>query len=182
MSPRASVVRGISVYDRPPLLSVNKRLDEWVTESWLDTRKVQFPRPAGSGGTGACTPKKTTTVVPAPPSDDRRFSESTAALPPAPPPAPVPAPAPAPEKVDVCDRARAASPELVNGGAVLDAALHKKMNRKRKATTAESEASLVRFQPGAAFRRSCDNCSFIVSFRTRWTEPRSPSGRGSPGA
>lgn len=35
-------------------------------ESWLDTRKVQFPRPPGAGGgtvtggaaTGSCTPKK----------------------------------------------------------------------------------------------------------------------------
>lgn len=38
--------------------SVNKRLDEWVGESWLDTRKVQFPRRDGAPTTGTTTPKK----------------------------------------------------------------------------------------------------------------------------
>ncbi|KAF7385997.1 hypothetical protein HZH66_011839 [Vespula vulgaris] len=37
----------------------NKRLDEWVTEDCLDTRKVQYPRRDGTApGTGAATPKK----------------------------------------------------------------------------------------------------------------------------
>ena len=38
---------------------VNKRLDEWVHESWLDTRKVQFPRRDGAQTGGTTTPKKT---------------------------------------------------------------------------------------------------------------------------
>lgn len=37
----------------------NKRLDEWVGESWLDTRKVQFPRRDGVSTGGTTTPKKT---------------------------------------------------------------------------------------------------------------------------
>lgn len=41
------------------MISVNKRLDEWVTESWLDTRKVQFPRRDGAPNPGTTTPKKT---------------------------------------------------------------------------------------------------------------------------
>lgn len=40
-------------------VSVNKRLDEWVEESWLDTRKVQFPRRDGAPTGGTTTPKKT---------------------------------------------------------------------------------------------------------------------------
>lgn len=39
---------------------VNKRLDEWVMEDSLDTRKVHFPRKDGKDGsnTGMSTPKK----------------------------------------------------------------------------------------------------------------------------
>lgn len=37
---------------------VNKRLDEWVTEESLDTRKVHFPRRDGTSNTGVSTPKK----------------------------------------------------------------------------------------------------------------------------
>ncbi|VVD02870.1 unnamed protein product [Leptidea sinapis] len=37
----------------------NKRLDEWVEESWLDTRKVIFPRRDGAPAAGTTTPKKT---------------------------------------------------------------------------------------------------------------------------
>lgn len=37
---------------------VNKRLDEWVTEESLDTRKVHFPRKDGGSNTGVSTPKK----------------------------------------------------------------------------------------------------------------------------
>lgn len=47
------------------------------------------------------------------------------------------------ETEKTAEPSRPASPlaaaELVNGGAVLAAALHKKMNRKRKATVLESE-------------------------------------------
>ncbi|XP_039757194.1 histone acetyltransferase Tip60 isoform X3 [Pararge aegeria] len=99
----------------------NKRLDEWVEESWLDTRKVQFPRRDGSGATGGTTtPKKTHIgsgggVMPnflSTPGEPRQLIS------------------------------RPASPtlgndssSLVNGGAVLAAALQKKMNRKRKANS-----------------------------------------------
>lgn len=88
--------------------SVNKRLDEWVTEDYLDTRKVQFPRKDGSTtghNTGVTTPKK---LVP----------NSTGPL--------------------AANSSRPASPkseadnELVNGNTVMAAALQKKMNRKRK--------------------------------------------------
>lgn len=38
---------------------VNKRLDDWVPEEYLDTRKIQFPRKDGTqAGTGLSTPKK----------------------------------------------------------------------------------------------------------------------------
>lgn len=43
------------------LFSVNKRLDDWVTESNLDTRKVQYPRKDGTTtgqNTGITTPNK----------------------------------------------------------------------------------------------------------------------------
>lgn len=39
----------------------NKRLDEWVTEERLDTRKVQYPRKdgtTGTAGTGTSTPNR----------------------------------------------------------------------------------------------------------------------------
>lgn len=39
-------------------LLVNKRLDEWVNEDSLDTRKVHFPRRDGGSNTGVSTPKK----------------------------------------------------------------------------------------------------------------------------
>ncbi len=42
-------------------VSVNKRLDEWVSVERLDTRKVQYPRRDGQPGTGVNTPKKTST-------------------------------------------------------------------------------------------------------------------------
>merc|ERR1719242_108842 len=46
----------------------NKRLDEWVTEDRLDTRKIEPPQgkeekekhATGATTTGFCTPKKTT--------------------------------------------------------------------------------------------------------------------------
>lgn len=40
------------------LFAVNKRLDEWVTEESLDTRKVHFPRRDVASSTGVSTPKK----------------------------------------------------------------------------------------------------------------------------
>lgn len=86
-------------------LLVNKRLDEWVTDEYLDTRKVQFPRKDGTAtgtNTGVSTPKRVTTTHP-------NVSR---------PSSPVQAP----------------TPELVNGNAVLAAALQKRMSRKRKNT------------------------------------------------
>jgi histone acetyltransferase HTATIP len=86
--------------------SVNKRLDEWVTEERLDTRKVQFPRrdvPSQAGGTG--TPKK--------------LGGGNSLSRPASPPG---------------------GPEMqLNGSAVLAAALQKKISRKRKGISPESE-------------------------------------------
>lgn len=85
---------------------VNKRLDEWVTEERLDTRKVQFPRrdvPSQAGGTG--TPKK--------------LGGGNSLSRPASPPG---------------------GPEMqLNGSAVLAAALQKKISRKRKGISLESE-------------------------------------------
>jgi histone acetyltransferase HTATIP len=91
-----------------PLFAVNKRLDEWVTEEYLDTRKVIFPRKDGittGQNTGVTTPKK---LIPG------SLSRPSSPL---------------------------ATPEIVNGGAVLAAALQKKINRKRKATSTENEDS-----------------------------------------
>lgn len=88
-------------------LAVNKRLDEWVAEEYLDTRKVQFPRKDGTTtgqNTGVTTPK-------------RNAIPMTPGGPPSRPVSPV---------------APSTSSELVNGNAVLAAALHKKMSRKRK--------------------------------------------------
>ncbi|XP_074039443.1 histone acetyltransferase Tip60 isoform X2 [Leptinotarsa decemlineata] len=86
----------------------NKRLDEWVTEESLDTRKVHFPRKdVGGTNTGVSTPKK--------------VQMGTGSI------------------------SRPSSPvnniELVNGNAVLAAALQKRINRKRKGPTIENEDS-----------------------------------------
>lgn len=89
-----------SVYYYVHFVDYNKRLDEWVTESRLDTRKVQYPRRDGPGGSS--TPSKK-----------------------------------APSNVPT---SRPSSPqELVNGNAVLAAALQKKISRKRKAPPSEPE-------------------------------------------
>ncbi|XP_057660355.1 histone acetyltransferase Tip60 isoform X2 [Diorhabda carinulata] len=87
----------------------NKRLDEWVTEESLDTRKVHFPRKdAGGSNTGVSTPKKVQIggggVVSRPCSPVNNV-------------------------------------ELLNGNAVLAAALQKRINRKRKGPSLESEDS-----------------------------------------
>ncbi|XP_026292645.1 histone acetyltransferase Tip60 isoform X1 [Frankliniella occidentalis] len=83
----------------------NKRLDEWVSVERLDTRKVQYPRRDGQPGTGVNTPKKTTILG------------SNSIGPSSRPTSPI------------------SDPLTNGGGAALAAALHKKINRKRKGTT-----------------------------------------------
>lgn len=87
--------------------TVNKRLDDWVTEEHLDTRKVQFPRKDGSTtgqNTGVTTPKRF--------SISNLGSNSTVSRPTSP-------------KADTDN-------DLVNGNTVMAAALQKKISRKRK--------------------------------------------------
>ncbi|XP_008192200.1 histone acetyltransferase Tip60 [Tribolium castaneum] len=90
----------------------NKRLDEWVTEESLDTRKVHFPRRDGGSNTGVSTPKKI------------HIGGGGAIGSVSRPSSPV-----------------TAASELVNGSAVLAAALQKRINRKRKGPSLESEDS-----------------------------------------
>ena len=82
---------------------VNKRLDDWVTEDFLDTRKIHFPRKDGTQapGTGLSTPKK--------------IGGTTGSSRPSSPLA-----------------ASSASDLTVNGSALLAAALQKRNGRKRK--------------------------------------------------
>ncbi|XP_014274750.1 histone acetyltransferase Tip60 [Halyomorpha halys] len=87
------------VYYYIHFVDYNKRLDEWVTESRLDTRKVQYPRRDGGVG-GTSTPSKKANVPTSRPSSPQ---------------------------------------ELVNGNAVLAAAVQKKISRKRKAPTPSIE-------------------------------------------
>uniref|UniRef100_A0A1B6E5G0 histone acetyltransferase n=1 Tax=Clastoptera arizonana TaxID=38151 RepID=A0A1B6E5G0_9HEMI len=99
-------VRGVMMY-YVHYVDYNKRLDEWVTEDRLDTRKVQFPGKDGAlTGTGVSTPKKIAPTAPTIPS-----SRPTSPI----------------------------SVELVNGSAVLAAALQKKMSRKKKVVHVENE-------------------------------------------
>ncbi|KPJ20030.1 Histone acetyltransferase Tip60 [Papilio machaon] len=151
----------------------NKRLDEWVGESWLDTRKVQFPRRDGAPSGGTTTPKKThigsgggimphfinDNVCPEPQKSLSNHRE-TAAKQQQQPKLPekihntnvlngsaqkyTPAVAVTVEPRQLISRP--ASPTLVsetntlvNGGAVLAAALQKKINRKRKANSLDTE-------------------------------------------
>ncbi|KAM3961534.1 histone acetyltransferase Tip60 isoform 3-T3 [Aphomia sociella] len=151
----------------------NKRLDEWVGESWLDTRKVQFPRRDGAPTGGTTTPKKThigsggavmphfindTVCTESQKSNSISNSNRTIVNQPIQPKLP--------EKTHFSNAlngsahknahalpgeprqliSRPASPtlghdssSLVNGGAVLAAALQKKINRKRKANSMEKE-------------------------------------------
>ncbi|CAG9855987.1 unnamed protein product [Phyllotreta striolata] len=124
----------------------NKRLDEWVTEESLDTRKVHFPRKdTGGCSTGVSTPKKLqigggSGSVACPASGGGggggggggsgiiAASGGVANL---------------PSGGGVVSRP--ASPvnnvELLNGNAVLAAALQKRINRKRKGPSLESEDS-----------------------------------------
>ncbi|XP_022118996.1 histone acetyltransferase Tip60 isoform X2 [Pieris rapae] len=150
----------------------NKRLDEWVEESWLDTRKVQFPRRDGAPTGGTTTPKKTHIgsgggVMPTFINDnvciEPQKSQST------PHREIIQIPPKIPEKshsnhalngsaqkftpVGIEPRqliSRPASPtlghdssSLVNGGAVLAAALQKKINRKRKAVSVDNDVSVT---------------------------------------
>lgn len=87
---------------------VNKRLDEWVVEEDLDTRKVQFPRRGDitQSSTGVTTPKKHQMHL---------LLGNATSRPSSPPTTPI-----------------HASSEVLNGSAVLQAALQKKINRKRK--------------------------------------------------
>lgn len=85
----------------------NKRLDDWVTDEYLDTRKVQFPRRDGTQtgqNTGVTTPnKKQLNII------SGSISRPTSPIVPN---------------------------EIVNGSAVLAAALQKKLNRKRRVPSA----------------------------------------------
>ncbi|XP_060530634.1 histone acetyltransferase Tip60 [Cylas formicarius] len=102
----------------------NKRLDEWVTEESLDTRKVHFPRKDTCTGTGVSTPKKLLIGS---------GNNGTISRPSSP----------------ILNNA-----ELVNGNAVLAAALQKRMNRKRKGPSLESEDSQDGVVPPAGPRQS----------------------------
>ncbi|CAH0559996.1 unnamed protein product [Brassicogethes aeneus] len=100
----------------------NKRLDEWVTEHDLDTRKVHFPRKDGGGSnTGVSTPKKAQIGSGPVVLTQSQSANVSGAV------------------------SRPSSPvnntELLNGNAVLAAALQKRMNRKRKIPSLESEDS-----------------------------------------
>ncbi|XP_028027424.1 histone acetyltransferase Tip60 isoform X3 [Bombyx mandarina] len=149
----------------------NKRLDEWVGESWLDTRKVQFPRRDGTATGGTTTPKKTligsgggvmptfindtvcnenqkssnartiTNQLTQPKTHEKAHfsnalngSAQKNALAVVEPRQLVSRPA-SPTLVND-------SSSLVNGGAVLAAALQKKMNRKRKPPSLDNDVSL----------------------------------------
>ncbi|XP_066141478.1 histone acetyltransferase Tip60 [Euwallacea fornicatus] len=96
----------------------NKRLDEWVTEESLDTRKVHFPRKDVGPGTGVTTPKK---ILIGSGISSGMNSSAQASRPSSP--------------------IISTNSELLNGNAVLAAALQKKMNRKRKGPSLESEDS-----------------------------------------
>ncbi|XP_055299366.1 histone acetyltransferase Tip60 isoform X1 [Sitodiplosis mosellana] len=88
----------------------NKRLDDWVTEDYLDTRKVQFPRKDGTAtgqNTGVTTPKRFISNSMGPLGLNSTTSRPTS------------------PKADIEN-------DLVNGNTVMAAALQKKINRKRK--------------------------------------------------
>lgn len=91
-------------------IAVNKRLDDWVTEDYLDTRKVQFPRKDGTAtgqNTGVTTPKRFISNSMGPLGSNLTTSRPTS------------------PKVDIEN-------DLVNGNTVMAAAIQKKINRKRK--------------------------------------------------
>lgn len=92
------------------VISVNKRLDDWVGEDCLDTRKVQFPRKDGTAtgqNTGVTTPKRFISNSMGPLGSNLTMSRPTS---------------PKAENEN----------DLVNGNTVMAAAIQKKINRKRK--------------------------------------------------
>lgn len=100
----------------------NKRLDEWVTEDRLDTRKIEPPQgkeekshaATGATTTGFCTPKKTVTSSAAPTSVTSSRPSS---------------PTPTTPHIEPSDLLSTPS---ITGQTVLQAALTKKTARKRK--------------------------------------------------
>ncbi|XP_002037043.2 histone acetyltransferase Tip60 [Drosophila sechellia] len=116
----------------------NKRLDEWVNEEDLYTRKVQFPRRDGSQtgtSTGVTTPQRHHSLagsVSRPTSPQHTGSGALAAIPQTPTGASgsVPPPAGIPNSV-APPGTPSSGGELVNGNN-LAAALQKRINRKRK--------------------------------------------------
>merc|ERR1719285_1196103 len=103
----------------------NKRLDEWVTEDRLDTRKIEPPQgkeekekhATGATTTGFCTPKKTTAA-------SNSSAANTASVTSSRPSSPTPASTPLPEASEI-------SSPSITGQNVLQAALTKKTARKR---------------------------------------------------
>merc|ERR1719192_2443292 len=116
----------------------NKRLDEWVTEDRLDTRKIEPPQgkeekekhATGATTTGFCTPKKTTAASNSSAAQPASVTSSR-------PSSPTPASTPLPEASEI-------SSPSITGQNVLQAALTKKTARKRKSLpsteSAEGEA------------------------------------------
>ncbi|XP_017870145.1 PREDICTED: histone acetyltransferase Tip60 [Drosophila arizonae] len=114
----------------------NKRLDEWVNEDDLDTRKVQFPRrdgPQTGTSTGVTTPKRHHSLA-------GSVSRPTS---------------PQPQHASGLGGTIAGSggsmannsgTELVNGNNVLAAALQKRINRRRKVHGAHHSQSLQQQQ------------------------------------
>merc|ERR1740131_543576 len=111
----------------------NKRLDEWVTEDRLDTRKIEPPQgkeekekhATGATTTGFCTPKKTTAASNSSAAQPASVTSSR-------PSSPTPS-TPLPEASEV------ASPSIT-GQNVLQAALTKKTARKRKSLPSTESA------------------------------------------
>lgn len=132
-----------------------------MTEDCLDTRKVQFPRKDGTTtgqNTGATTPKRQHSV-PALPNHSRPAS---------------PLPAATPASAAAGAGTAGSGGELVNGSAVLAAALQKKISRKRKVSRSAVRfidsncvlmfVSVASVRPKTPFRFWF--LPFIFSFRT----------------
>ncbi|XP_018900802.1 histone acetyltransferase Tip60 isoform X2 [Bemisia tabaci] len=108
-------VRGVR-YFYVHFVDFNKRLDEWVTEERLDTRKVQYPGRETSGVSGVTTPKKQIPALPV----SLNAHSTTVSRPPSP---------------------LTSEQSFVNGSAVLAAALQKKIQRRKKNSSIENEDS-----------------------------------------
>merc|ERR1719289_326311 len=112
----------------------NKRLDEWVTEDRLDTRKIEPPQgkeekekhATGATTTGFCTPKKTTAASNSSAAQPASVTSSR-------PSSPTPASTPLPEASEI-------SSPSITGQNVLQAALTKKTARKRKSLPSTESA------------------------------------------